>query len=173
MTNLNFGCGNKHLRGFLNIDERPEVAEFRMDMNKFPYHIKNSSSWRINCDNVLEHLFEPTKVLREFHRILRKNGNVLIRVPHFTSGTALSGDVHMRAFSTDFFITFEDGNSHNYQAGCGFSHVKTRIIFPHGCQVWNYPIEWLVNRNRQTQRLYEHSFLRIFPAEQIEVEMRK
>ncbi len=123
MIKLNFGCGWKRLEGWTNIDRRKEVADAVVDMAKFPYPFKDDYADMINCDNVLEHLEKPTKVLQEFHRILKKDGKAIIQVPHFTAGGALNGDNHIRAFGTDFFYNFLPEERDNYAAGCKFSQV--------------------------------------------------
>ena len=173
MPKLNFGCGWKRLEGWVNIDCRRDVADVVVDMNRFPYPFRASYADVINCDNVLEHLEKPTKAVQEFHRILKPKGKAVIQVPHFTCGGALNGDNHIRAFGVDFFYNFLKGERDNYAAGCSFSKVRCKVIFPHGIQFWNCAIEWLVNISRRMQEFYEHSFLRIFPAEQLFVEMEK
>jgi SAM-dependent methyltransferase len=170
---INFGCGSKRLSGWLNIDRRKEVADKVLDLDTSPYPFKSDTADKVNSDNVLEHLQKRSQVIGEFHRILKTGRSCIVKVPRFTCGGPLNGDNHIRAFGVDFFYNFERGERDNYAAGVEFTMVECKIIFPHRFQFWNYPLEWLANINRATQRFYEHSFLRILPAEQIDVKMIK
>lgn len=52
--------------------------------------IENSMFDMVHCRDLLEHMIAPHKVLREFYRILRDNGELVISVPNMDS-PVLSG----------------------------------------------------------------------------------
>ena len=94
---LDFGCGSKPYKSFftkatkyIGIDKKNTGHNHDMDKrdvdifwdgNKLP--LTENSFNSIFSSDVFEHLFEPEKVLREFYRILKPNGMILLTVPFF------------------------------------------------------------------------------------------
>lgn len=97
---INLGCGNNYKEGYINVDNF-EDGRFKVDtshdLNIFPYPFRTSSAQEIYINHVLEHLEEPRKVIREVHRILKKDSLFVLNVPHFTRGYSVH--VHTRGFS--------------------------------------------------------------------------
>lgn len=83
MTNLNLGCFNKKLPGFINIDIREEVSPDIVDncftLNKF----KSESVDLIYSCHMLEHLSpeESDQALARWFRILKPGGTLRLAVP--------------------------------------------------------------------------------------------
>ncbi len=96
---LDIGCGNG--RFILNFDKAEK--RYACDLNEeFIEKLKNkkisikfvkmtdpttlpfadSSMHVVTALEVLEHVFEKNKFLREIHRVLKKNGTLIISVPH-------------------------------------------------------------------------------------------
>ncbi len=83
---LHLGCGDKHLDGFINIDHRETKAtDLVSDIRELPF--ENDSVQRIELYHVVEHLPRNIfpKALKEWHRILRKGGQLIIECPDFDS----------------------------------------------------------------------------------------
>ena len=100
MRKLNFGCGMKILPGFVNADiQKGDHVDLSFDFLTFPYPIDSNSFDYILIDNVLEHLPNPTNVLRELHRILADGGRVEIIVPYYNSYWAYSDPTHVNYFN--------------------------------------------------------------------------
>jgi predicted SAM-dependent methyltransferase len=82
-TWINLGCGRRPLRGFLNVDllEAPGV-DLVADVGG-PLPFADGSADLLYASHVLEHL--PTarvpEVLREWRRVLRDGGRLLVAVP--------------------------------------------------------------------------------------------
>lgn len=80
MKKLNLGCGNKKIKGFINIDLKN--ADVIADVNK-PLDFADSSCDEIRADALIEHLdigfFE---VVREMKRLLKPNGIFCFYVPN-------------------------------------------------------------------------------------------
>lgn len=83
---LNVGCGGRsHHKG-------SNLGDVRIDIFRFPpvtflmdaHHLafKNATFSKIVSFEVLEHLESPTRALREFHRVLRQDGEIIITVPN-------------------------------------------------------------------------------------------
>lgn len=114
---LNLGCGAFKKEGFINIDSsvftKPDLV---YDLNIIPYPFENESFNLIEVDHALEHLDAPFAVMKELHRILKKEGQMVIRVPHFSRGFSHPG--HSRGFDVTFPLYFREDLKLGY---CGFS----------------------------------------------------
>lgn len=83
---LNVGCGGR------SNDEACFLGDVRIDVKRFPsvmflmdahfLGFKDSAFEKILCFEVLEHLESPIKALKEFKRVLKEDGRVLISVPN-------------------------------------------------------------------------------------------
>ena len=103
---LNVGCGRDIKKGWINLDscDLPGV-DIVYDIEKIPLPFDNEEFDTILCRDIFEHVdFIP--VLREIHRILRKGGDLIIRVPHFTSRRNFIDPTHKRTFSVRTFEHF-------------------------------------------------------------------
>lgn len=129
----------------------------------------------IVCQDVLEHMPDSGRLMREMHRVLNAGGMLEIRVPHFSSVNNYIDVTHKRMFSLfsfDFFLRPGAGYFGNgYYFDFSFSkEVEGKIEYGR-LYSWLYP---LVNINRTTQLAYEQSFLsRLFPAANIKVVLKK
>ncbi len=83
---LNVGCGGRAY------DKASYFGDVRVDIKRFPtvtvlmdahfLAFKDSSFDRIVCFEVLEHLSSPFKALKEFRRVLKNDGDVILSVPN-------------------------------------------------------------------------------------------
>lgn len=88
---LDVGCGQKPYNRLFEVDEyvgleidTPEnrvlkQADHYYDGTRFPF--PDASFDGVLCNQVLEHVFEPTAFLSEIHRVLRPGGRLLLTVP--------------------------------------------------------------------------------------------
>ncbi|MGC3960282.1 MAG: methyltransferase domain-containing protein [Verrucomicrobiota bacterium] len=83
MKKLNFGCGNRFAKGWVNIDfhsQHPEVQRVNL-LQKFPF--ADGSFDVVYSSHVLEHfpLATTEGILRECHRVLKSGGIVRTVLP--------------------------------------------------------------------------------------------
>lgn len=124
-TRLNLGAGNFRKKGFINIDIRKEAKpDIIHDLNKHPYPFTANQFESIEADHVFEHLENPLETMRELHRILKPNGELIIRVPHFSRGFTHSD--HKRGFDLSFPFYFNPKFTPGY-IGVTFKLEKTRL----------------------------------------------
>jgi SAM-dependent methyltransferase len=73
---------------------------------------------------VLEHLHDPVKKIEEMHRLLKSNGILFIRVPHFSSRGAFTDITHLRPYGFESFNCFVPGDEQDY-----YTTARFRILF--------------------------------------------
>lgn len=180
MKKLNLGSGSDIKEGWVNLDSHhlPGVDVVHV-IGKKPLPFKKGEFDYILCQDILEHVdFIP--VLKDLHRILAPGGVLKIRVPHFTSRYAYSDPTHIRYFASDTFRFFVKNDAKPYYAERAyyfdfhFSDIQVKITFDkHKVLFYNDLIEKLVNQSRKMQVFYESSFLRMFPAANLEITLKK
>jgi len=162
---LNLGAGKINVKeGYVNLDmiNYPEI-DVVWDLNKLPLPFKDEEFDEILARNILEHV-NYVPLMNELYRILKPKGKIKIGIPHFTSMESYSDPTHINFFSYLTMSYFVKGGIRDYPF-MKFSKWKAkirfqkRLIFP-----WNYIMEWFVNLNLNTIKLYEKTPLRIFSA---------
>jgi len=97
---INFGCGKDIREGYINVDiQIGKGIDKSYNFDEFPYPHKDNEFDYVYCNNVLEHLKYPDKVLKELHRITRKKGTIYIRVPYVKSLLAWNDLTHRHYFN--------------------------------------------------------------------------
>lgn len=166
---LNLGCGKDIKKGWVNVDYKAAKGiKVIHDLNEFPYPFKDNSVDEILMDNILEHLLNPHKTMLELSRILKPKSKVTILVPHFTSIGA-HDILHKTYWSSGqfnvFLKTLDKKKVKSLELHVPvFDRVEKHISFFKGKLIWNYLIEFLVNRSESSRLFYEHHFCYIFPA---------
>ena len=109
---LNFGAGKKILEGYENVDIQSGGGIDRsFDFTIFPYPYAMDTFEYILCDNVLEHLEAPEKVMDELWRISKPNGIIHIITPNWNSKTSWNDLTHKHHF-----------NDRAFELLCGIEH---------------------------------------------------
>tara|TARA_B110000259_G_C13899222_1_gene356175 strand:- start:33 stop:743 length:711 start_codon:yes stop_codon:yes gene_type:complete len=89
---IDIGCGSKpykelfkHCKSYIGLEIENEngqnEADYFYDGNNFPF--QNETFDSAICSEVLEHVFEPKIFLKEVHRILKKDGLIILTLPFF------------------------------------------------------------------------------------------
>lgn len=106
-VNINLGCGNNPLPGFINTDfYNKKHADKVFDLDKeLPFEAESCDL--IYSDNVFEHLDNFLGVIDRCHQCLKHRGHLVIKVPYFKSKHAFVDPTHVRFFtiqSLDYFV---------------------------------------------------------------------
>jgi SAM-dependent methyltransferase len=113
MRKLNLGAGGINKEEYVNVDWRSAVEpDVSHDLNTFPYPFHDDEFDLIEADHVLEHLDRPFEVMKELHRILKPDGHLIIKVPHFSRG--FTHAEHAHGFDVTFPLYF---NPHFVRSG--------------------------------------------------------
>lgn len=169
---LVIGCGRKARKGFLNIDIVDlEGVDKVVDLDKIPYDLPRKHFKEIVADNVIEHLESVPLVMKELHSLMKTNGVLKIRVPHFTYSAAYTDPTHKHFFGYNTFEFFVKGTvEHDFYFDFHFRKIWKKLHFGKRFAIWNYFIEPLANF---FPSVYENTVFRSFPAEELEVWLTK
>ncbi len=127
LRKLNLGCGDFRKEGFVNVDGcaqfKPDVLH---DLDRVPYPLPSDHFSLVEADHVLEHLHDPFAVMKEIHRILKEDGKLIIRVPHFSRGMTHAD--HKRGFDVTFPYYFNPSFTAGYM-GVRFQLEKLSLTW--------------------------------------------
>ena len=102
MKILDLGCGDNKVEGAIGFDNiaLPEV-DIVHDLLHFPYPIKANSFDTIYLRHVIEHfnIDKINNIMNECYRILTKDGQLYINVPHVFSIAAFTDPTHKQFFT--------------------------------------------------------------------------
>ena len=156
---LNLGSGGRPRKGYVNVDLAPMPGvDLVHNLDEFPWPWEDGSVDHIEMHQVLEHLADHNRAMREIHRILKPGGTASISVPHFTWEYAFHDPTHKSFWGYQTFRYYVDrGGYFDFR----FMKVDIYLEFARGRAFYNRLIEPLANRYPV---LYEHSPLRMFPA---------
>ncbi|MBT3690759.1 methyltransferase domain-containing protein [Candidatus Woesearchaeota archaeon] len=171
-TKLNIGCGKDSKPGYYNVDLiKFDGVDKVLDLDKFPYDLPSDHFDEIYCKSVLQCVKNPTEVVSEFHRLLKKGGRLYFDVPHFSSKNCWKDITHRRGYAFHSFDIFMDNNFYVSGAKVSFSRMKRKLFFGKKYAIWNYLIEPLANKY---PNLYEDTCLRaLFPGLVLKIEFIK
>jgi len=128
MNKLHLGCGEDYKDGYLNVDFH---NHFKVDMvfnlNQFPYPFENSRFDEIIAFHVLEHLNDPFTVMKELYRIIKPEGILHIKVPHFSRG--FTHTEHKAGFDVTFPQYFNPGFTKSGYYGVNFKIIKMKLNY--------------------------------------------
>lgn len=92
---LHAACGTNYLKSnnrveWTNIDIRNYLKKYPgikepdkyVNLNEFPYPFKGNEFDEVYSSHTIEHLDNPIKAVKEFVRITKPRGKIIIRVPH-------------------------------------------------------------------------------------------
>lgn len=173
---LNLGCGTQANSNCTNVDLFPyDGVDVLWDLNNLPLPFRDEEFDIVICQDILEHVgYVP--LMEEIARILKKGGEVQIRVPHFTYHNSHSDVTHVNQFCFHTFHSFvrQEREQDSLWNMRHFRKITTRIEFERRFfMFWNYLVDALVNFNEVTKELYERTPLRIFPAMNLYVTLTK
>jgi SAM-dependent methyltransferase len=125
---LNLGCGEDYREGYMNVDFHDHVRVDKVwNLNQLPYPFSENTFSEIIASHVLEHLDNPFAVMKELHRISKKDGRVHIKVPHFSRG--FTHAEHKAGFDVTFPYYFNPAFTKSGYFGVNFRLDRMRMNY--------------------------------------------
>lgn len=175
---LNLGCGTDIRKGWINLDiAKLDGIDVIHDVNNVPLPFEDNTFDYVLCQDIFEHV-EYIQLLKDIRRILKTDGIIEVRVPHYNSANSYTDPTHKKLFAGltfDFFV--KDGYyNRNYYFDFSFEKILERKITfqkAKGLLFYNFLLEWFVNLSPKTIMIYERTFLKAFPSENLVVKLVK
>ncbi len=174
-SKLDFGCGANKRAGYQGADRlaMPGVDHV-FDFDVFPYPFADSSFDAIWCDNVIEHLLSPLRVVEELHRIGKPGASIYVAVPYFRSFYATIDPTHRNFFGVHWFRYFDPGDFMHtkYQ----YSKATLKTISMHFEREWEGKRSWvrslLVRLANKRPHAYEARLSHLLPLRTLTWELQ-
>ena len=151
---LNLGCGNKLLKGYINLDKfNYYKCDVTHDLEKFPYPFKNDSVNEILLSHVLEHIGQQPdtfiNIIKELYRICTNNALIIINVPHPRHEDFLSDPTHVRPITVLGLSLFDQKLNRDWQK-IGAANSPLGLIHDVNFNIEKY--EYLLDENIVSKR---------------------
>jgi len=124
------------------------------DLNNYPWPFKDNEFDYVHAWAIIEHLDEPIKAMAEIKRILKPNGTVKVRVPHFSAWNNYGDPTHKWQYSIQM--------CKNPLFNQGMKVLRKRIIFSDNpvLRIFNFiPNIW--------PEIYDRFFAFILPSNEL------
>jgi ubiquinone/menaquinone biosynthesis C-methylase UbiE len=125
---LNVGCGNDtYGTDFVDLyPSRPKVKKCDFDKDRLPY--KSNMFDEVFCKGVIEHVRNPSSLIEEMKRVLRKNGKLIIITDnaHFL-GFHIKGSMHTGGYEKHGRIGGGSGSKDRHYALYTTNHIKNHL----------------------------------------------
>ena len=175
---IDIGCGMQKKHGFVGIDriEMPGV-EIICDLDKQKIPLDDNSVSEVYSMHFLEHTANILFVMEEIWRVCETGAKISISVPYFDSVGAFRDPTHKGFFSYETFDYFTDTDKFpSFYSKAKFKIVNKKLLFYSANSnfygrirfIHMMPFQFLANL---FPYFYEHSFLRLFRAHDLSVEL--
>lgn len=153
----------------LDIVKLPHI-EVVHDLNKFPWPFEDDEFDEIIANNVLEHLNDIVKVMKEIWRILKPKGILKARVPYFAHPNAFTDPTHKQFFTLHTFDYWDPSTNAGQDLGHEVGRYRFKIKRKELIFLGKKAFLRFFNRIPDA---YEVILSRILPADEIYIELEK
>ncbi len=133
ITGLDIGCGDYKRQRFIGIDlYRSKSVDVVADAQYLPFQDNLFSE--INANQILEHLYTPFLSLKEWGRVLKKDGMIHVCIPNVTYYRRLIRYILNKPVSQnkDHIQCFTISELQNLMRNTGFEIIETQFL----TEVW-------------------------------------
>ena len=167
---INIGCGRRVLPGWINVDLYPsDSAVLKGDICAGIPELKTAVAREILLDNVIEHVADIPRAMREIERLSCPGASITIITPHFSSADSWTDPTHrwhLALGSLNYFCGNENNN--RYSEGLAFEMVEVKLSFQGGLMGLCGRCIYSLN-----PKLWERKFSFIFRASTITYLLRR
>lgn len=176
---LDLGCGSTKRAGFIGVDGKnlPGV-DIVVDLEEGLSFLPDECVDTIYSSHFFEHVENLELLMGECFRVLKREGRMEVRVPHFSNPYFYSDYTHRRFFGLYTFHYFAATENQlvrkvpNFYTDVRFRVLSQRLIFfsPFPSRNrWKQRLGRIFNRNAYWQELYEENFCYLFPCYELRV----
>lgn len=176
---VELGCGDKKKFGGIGIDrvDLPDIDIVADIENGLPFLPDNSVDC-IHCRSVFEHIKNFESLMREIVRVLKKDGEAHVFVPHFSNPHYYSDFTHIRFFGLYSFYYFVDRDDQlkrrvpEFYTDIRINILSQKLKFRSSFALvtpFKKLFGRLINIHPRVQEYYEENLCYIFPCHGIEV----
>lgn len=142
---LNLGCGDKKMIGYVNVDICGD-PDIQCDLSQFPWPFDGDSVDEVYSSHFLEHVVDYEKTVFEMHRILKRNGTLRFKVPHFRS-MFYPWHLHKYAFSSVTCRLLCEKREYQFGGAHLFEEVSLKFNYPYlGNRFLKKMVSFLANK---------------------------
>jgi SAM-dependent methyltransferase len=164
---LDLGCGVKRRPGTIGVDIDPRASsDLRFDLDRYPWPLRDGAATEIVASHVIEHVQDVPAFMSEIHRVLEKNGRVLIRTPYFSCWRGWADPTHMRQLSLMTMEHFTDADDRTRLSRGRFELIRAELTFDRSMK--NLLPRWIA---RRWPKAYERHWAFLFPGRTIVFEL--
>lgn len=127
---LDLGCGRTKTRESFGLDRvllRNSVDVVGDLEGSLPF--RDSSVDVIHLYDVLEHVSDVLLVVKEVHRVLKRDGRLLISLPHYSHPRTYGDPTHRHFFSLRT-VEYISGSAYDYYSGKRFRVIRASLGQP-------------------------------------------
>lgn len=138
---LNIGCGHDKRKGYTNMDIALEVnPDIQWNIEEGLPMLSDSCVDEVLANNVLTQILHSDtflKVMNELWRVIKKDGELFIRVPNAKDVCAFQDPMDNRRFTDQTFTYMESGHRRydEYGKHYGFKPWRVRLLEDNGRQM--------------------------------------
>ena len=174
---LHLGCGINYKKDWINLDSSKDVKpDVVWNLEKTPLPFEDNSINEILAEHLFEHIKNFIPLMKDLHRICKKNALIKLKVPFYNSCEQYSDPTHVRFFSPftfNFFNPESNIGKFSHEVECSKKMLdieKVKINFSAGrTSKLNFIFNPIININHT---FYCKFMSGIIPASEIEFELR-
>ena len=183
-SSLELGCGNnKKNKNYLGVDIlENSSADIVGEIFEVLKNINDNSVNSISSYHFFEHIDEQKKLFDECYRVLKKNSEMTIVVPHFSNPHFYSDPTHRSNFGIFTFSYYSNENLYFRKVPTywkkKFNIKKIDIIFKsyrpkYIAHAFKKILQLFFNSSYFMQEIYEENFCYLFPCYEIQFILKK
>lgn len=124
---LHLGCGTQIKKGYVNLDkEKLKGVDVVHNLDKYPWPFPDNYFEEVYGQDVIEHVQDLFRAMREINRICKNGAKVQLIVPYWHSSAAFYPN-HNYFFNTDSMKMFTEPYR-SYDNYYGFKMEKIKLI---------------------------------------------